>query len=125
MGQTEERANGAGPKQERKAPTGANKHGVFFGHGIADRKQQRFTIAIVPVDAGTANVGVAVCSSKDPFNKRVGRLMAHGRAIKRPTMVYKGDTTTIEGMLELKKRIKEEIAVDIVSVKDKLYESKQ
>ncbi len=122
MGQTDDRAN----TPQTKKPTGENKHGVFYGHGVADRKNQRFTIAIVPVDATTANVGVAVCSVKDPFNKRVGRLMAHGRAIKRPTLNYTAvDTTTIEGMLELKKRVKEEIAKDICSVKDKLYQTKQ
>ena len=126
MGQVEERTNGAAAeKKSRPAPTGANKHDVFFGHGTAKRKNQRFTIAIVPVDSSTANVGVAVCSTKDPFNKRVGRLAAHGRAVKRPTLTYRNvDTTTIEGMLSLKQRVKEEIAGDICAIKNALYKNR-
>jgi hypothetical protein len=112
MGQTENRDNGTGGNPAGNQP---NKHSVFFGHGAGGKKNQRFTIAIVPVDEKTAKVGIAVCGAKDSFVKRIGRLMAEGRANKKPILVYHGvDTTTVEGMLEIKKRAKEELGANII-----------
>lgn len=105
-------------------PTGMNKHEIFFGHGVSDDRRNRFTIAILPVDATTVNVGVSVCGRYDTFNKKIGRQMAEGRARKRHTMMYTGstvDTTTIEGMLKLKSTIKDEVACRIGEVKEKLF----
>lgn len=91
-----------------------NKHSVFYGHGTAKSKNQRFTLAIVPTSGTTANIGIAVCSSKDVFVKRVGRNIAYGRAMKKPTMSCENvNTTTVEGMLDIKKNLKEEIARNI------------
>ena len=99
--------------------------GVFFGHGQADRRKQRFTIAILPTDKNSAYVGVSVCSERDVFVKKIGRVVAEGRAHKRPTLHYTGpdvDTTTIEGMLNLKKRVKQDVSADICSAKELIYE---
>ena len=108
-----------------------NKHAIFYGYGQAmhskKRKPMRYTIAIVPTGPSSVNVGIAVCSMKDNFVKRIGRNIAAGRAQAKPTLVIEGsywdqsktetganqivlrnvDTTTVEGMLSLKKMLKD------------------
>lgn len=121
MGQTEQRDNGLG-SDGRKRPTGPNKHEVFFGHGLSTHKNQMFTVAIVPSDDRTVNVGVAVCNKKDQFNKKIGRMVSHGRALKCPVLQFSdGDTTTIEGMLEYKMRVKDYVARNLPDIKEKIY----
>ena len=98
---------------------------MFFGHGVADCKNQRFTVAILPNDEHTVQVGVSVCSDKDPFTKKIGRAIAEGRAHKKPLLYYSRpdfDTTCVEGMLNIKKIVKTDVAQSIRSVKEKLYE---
>ena len=127
MGQTSKGDNG---KSLEKKPDTANNYDVFFGHGVAKHRDQRFTIAILPVDDNTVNIGVSVCSLKDPFNKKIGRSIAEGRVRKTPTMqgvqtipLQNGgnlvvDTTSIEGMLKIKTALKSALSESIVSVKD-------
>lgn len=127
MGQT---INGDNGKSLEKKPDSTSKYEVFFGHGVAKHRDQRFTIAILPVNEHTVNVGVSVCSLKDPFNKKIGRSIAEGRARKTPTMtnvqtitLQNGgklvvDTTSIEGMLKIKTALKSALSESIVSVKD-------
>jgi hypothetical protein len=127
MGQT---INGDNGKSLEKKPDQTNKSEVFFGHGVAKHRDQRFTIAILPVNEHTVNVGVSVCGLKDQFNKKIGRSIAEGRARKTPTMtnvqtitLQNGgklivDTTSIEGMLKIKTALKSALSESIVSVKD-------
>lgn len=100
--------------------------GIFFGHGVSEgKKKLRFTVAILPVAKDAAKIGVAICSAKDPFTKKIGRQMSEGRANKKPTFVFSGpsvDTTTIEGMLTLKKDVKCMIANDMEGVKQHMRE---
>ena len=111
MGKTEsdQEAKQDQTKSGEAYATAANRHEIFFGHGVSEDGRHRFTIAIKPVDSTTAQVGVAVCSTRDVFTKRTGRMVAEGRARKRPTLKYVGVcTTTIEGMLNIKKKVKED-----------------
>lgn len=96
-----------------------NKHAVFFGYGeSASNPKVRFTIAMVPTGINTCSVGIAICSEKDQFNKKIGRTMAEGRANKRPYMMIVGmDTTTVEGMLSIKTMMKNEIRFNVDVIK--------
>ena len=40
-------------------------------------------------------IGLAFCSPKDHFKKEIGRKIAIGRAIKNPTMVNTGNSTSL------------------------------
>lgn len=96
-----------------------NKHAVFFGYGESESNpKERFTIAMVPTGINTCSVGIAICSEKDQFNKKIGRTMAEGRANKRPYKMIVGvDTTTVEGMLSIKTMMKNEIRFNVDVIK--------
>ena len=126
MGQTDEKGETAFAKDQscdnvvkKQDLTGPNKYSIFFGHGVAGKKKQRFTVAIVPVSDTEVKVGVAICSPIDVFVKRIGRMIAEGRATKNPNYAYSGvNTTTIEGMLDIKKMVKAGIEEDLSKAKE-------
>jgi hypothetical protein len=56
---------------------------IFFTHKIKDYKGRKTTICGLLNEKGTEiTYGVAVCSHKDQFNRRKGRLISQGRATK-------------------------------------------
>ena len=113
-------------KTDEETKTGLNKYDLFFGHGVSGVKKNRFTIAIVPTSETSVDVGVAVCSKNDTFVKKIGRQIAEGRARKKPTLSYANvDTKTIEGMLQIKKTIKDMIALDVCAVKEVIRKKNQ
>jgi len=65
-------------------PEAKYKAEFIFHERFADffsSKLNAFTLAVVFTDTGAA-LGIAQCSEKDQFNKKIGRLIALGRARK-------------------------------------------
>ena len=65
-----------------------NEHPLFMYSTIKVKynnqiKERRVAFAGV-IDNNTINIGEAVCSEKDIFDKKIGRQIALGRAIKKP-----------------------------------------
>lgn len=64
---------------------------LFYHSPFVANKQPRVTICgIFTKDEGTPclKIGVARCSQKDNFSRKKGRLIAEGRANKRPAILY-------------------------------------
>lgn len=84
---------------------------VFFMHGEADRGN-RYTLAAA-LNGDQLKVGLSICSSKDQFNRKKGRLIAAGRAEVRPIVIEtvnfeegKESTGVVAIMSELSKQIR-------------------
>jgi hypothetical protein len=84
---------------------------VFFMHGEAD-KGNKYTLAAA-LNGDQLNVGLSICSSKDQFNRKKGRLIAAGRANARPILTQvvnfedgKESTGVVSIMSELSQLIK-------------------
>ena len=59
---------------------------VLFTHKFHDNCGRRATVCGFFTDE-QVRIGTAVCSHKDSFNKRIGRLISEGRARKNPDLV--------------------------------------
>lgn len=56
---------------------------AYFTHAFYDIKGRRLTICGI-ANHDRMSFGVAACSKKDRFVKRIGRNIAYGRAMKKP-----------------------------------------
>jgi len=68
---------------------------TLYNH-CKDKQGRRFTVAAVVEDGllnAKVSLGIARCSSKDNFNKKIGRAIAEGRATKRPIEISKVSKT--------------------------------
>lgn len=62
-----------------------NNHPLFFYSEIKGKKKQTRKVAFAGVyDNNTLKIGQSICSEKDVFDKKKGRLIAQGRANKKP-----------------------------------------
>lgn len=61
----------------------------FHHHASPDKKQPRFTLATrYNAEEAILEVGIAKCSSKEKnFNKKLGRVIAEARLVKKPIIV--------------------------------------
>lgn len=68
----------------------------FYGTKPIGRKNKLKRIAITGIlEKNTLKIGTAVCSLKDQFNRKTGRLISTGRAIKKPEIILKASDTNI------------------------------
>lgn len=79
------------PMQIRRVPVITDDNGeVLFVYDKVEaicKKLPRVTVAsCYDPDTNTMRFGVAVCSTKDQFSKKVGRELAESRALKSPEM---------------------------------------
>jgi hypothetical protein len=65
--------------------------GSFFFHAKPGTVERRFTVAGIAIEKkGLVKTirriyfGTAQCSKRDPFSKKIGRLISSGRAIQKP-----------------------------------------
>jgi hypothetical protein len=60
---------------------------VLFFYTKVDSTKKRATIAgVINRDDNTMSFGISTCSKRDQFVKSKGRVIAQGRAIKRPVI---------------------------------------
>lgn len=57
-----------------------NKNYYYYGK----KNGKRVCLAGVPNEDRSLHIGIAECSKKDNFNKKLGRKIAEGRALKKP-----------------------------------------
>jgi hypothetical protein len=76
--------------------------GTIFFHTKPERNKRRATFAGI-VEGKTISIGVSVCSTKDNFQKKLGRTIAEGRARKNPTCELHFDDFPIKTFLEFAK----------------------
>lgn len=90
-----------------KAKSPSNNDVVFgYVKTVVDKEPLRFTLAMSQHE-DAVRVGIAICSGKDAFVKRVGREIATRRAAVSPHMlVYGAEWSTVYDQLRLKLAIK-------------------
>ena len=87
---------------------------IFFTHKIKDYKGRKTTICGLFTESGQIlkrrrlKIGISICSAKDQFSKRTGRLIAEGRAIKSPifTIPVKKNTNIGETFITFANRLR-------------------
>lgn len=65
----------------------SNKTHYYYYVRKDENVKNDYTFALVAQDNGYFNVGMAKCSTKDNFSKATGRLIAEGRAVKKPIVI--------------------------------------
>jgi hypothetical protein len=58
---------------------------TYYIYETAKKSKRRLSIAAF-ISENQLCIGVAQCSKKDQFNKKIGRAIAEGRALKHPTI---------------------------------------
>ena len=77
----------------------------MYFHG-KDKDDNRYTLAAIESD-GIIKFGSAVCSKKDNFSKKIGRLIAEGRAKTKPITTLENirHNRNKEDTIELRKKV--------------------
>jgi hypothetical protein len=75
---------------------------TMFFHTKPEKGKRRCTFAGV-IDGQYIRVGIARCSRKDHFQKRLGRAIAEGRAKKTPVFQIEFEEYPIKRFLEFSK----------------------
>jgi len=83
-------------KGAKKAPQSAD----YFRHSKESDSLRRFTLAGIVKD-NNLHIGHSVCSEKDSFSKKKGRIIAAGRAQKNPIMVVEIETDAVAKFREV------------------------
>ena len=70
-----------------------------------DKNRPIITVCLIAVEEGTLARGVAICSDKDQPNKKIGRAIARGRAIKALKRKKMGDGINRNEAWEIMERL--------------------
>jgi hypothetical protein len=76
--------------------------GTIFFHTKPEKNKRRATFAGI-IEGKIIKVGISVCSHKDNFQKKLGRIIAEGRARKNPTCELHYEEFPIKTFLEFSK----------------------